>query len=311
MSWRTVGAWHRHVTGRTPSVPDRPKRGRTRPELSATAPAGWAAVDCWRSIRSIHHVERDQRFVELGTDIGGDEALPAIVEERWQIGDIRTATLPVGDVVVAGYLLGELPGGLSSVVKGLWEASSDTVVIVEPGTPRGYEHVIAARDTLIRLGAQIVAPCPTMDPCPLTDAESWCHFAQRLPRSEAHRQVKDVRLPYEDEKYSYVVASRQPGTPIAARVIGMPKRPGGVVLIPTCEGPVVSERAISRRHKAAYPVRGNSRGRRRSRTTSTPEPFGRSRRAGRPRGGVRRRGQVRTMRAAPTRRPARRRTRLV
>ena len=39
-------------------------------------------------------------------------------------------------------------------------------------------------------------------------APDWCHFTQRLPRSRAHKQIKEADVPFEDEKFSYVALTR-------------------------------------------------------------------------------------------------------
>src|SRR5438552_16316138 len=53
-------------------------------------------------------------------------------------------------------------------------------------------------------------------------ARDWCHFSQRLERSKLHRRLKSGELGYEDEKFSYVVASRLPGRKAAARIVRHP-----------------------------------------------------------------------------------------
>jgi ribosomal protein RSM22 (predicted rRNA methylase) len=61
--------------------------------------------------------------------------------------------------------------------------------------------------------------------------DDWCHFGQRINRTRAHRTAKGAVLSYEDEKYSYVAVSRQPGPPIDARIVRRPQiLPGRVVL---------------------------------------------------------------------------------
>jgi ribosomal protein RSM22 (predicted rRNA methylase) len=77
------------------------------------------------------------------------------------------------------------------------------------------------RAQLIASGAHVAAPCPHDDKCPLQGPD-WCHFTQRLPRSQAHRQIKGAELPFEDEKFSYVALSRTPVAARPARVLAQP-----------------------------------------------------------------------------------------
>ncbi len=91
----------------------------------------------------------------------------------------------------------------------MWAKTNDTLLIVEPGTPSGYQRILDARAQLIKNGAHVIAPCPHDDACPLVKPD-WCHFSQRLQRSRVHKQLKSAELPYEDEKFIYVALSRAP-----------------------------------------------------------------------------------------------------
>jgi len=82
------------------------------------------------------------------------------------------------------------------------------------------------REQLIEEGAFIAAPCPHQSDCPIMDEapKKWCHFSVRVERSKLHRQVKqDASLSYEDEKYSYIVASRHKPSAPEYRIIGHPR----------------------------------------------------------------------------------------
>jgi ribosomal protein RSM22 (predicted rRNA methylase) len=125
---------------------------------------------------------------------------------------------------------------------------------VEPGTPRGFETIIAARDTLIAAGANIVAPCTHAGRCPLA-GKDWCHFDTRLERTRVHQQVKSGSLPYEIEKYSYLIASRQRGAAAcdAARVIRRPLKKSGHVILDLCTSLADAQRVVvSRRDRKSY-----------------------------------------------------------
>ena len=129
----------------------------------------------------------------------------------------RSPRPTTADLVIASYVIGELGEAERSnrSRSAMWAKTRDTLLIVEPGTPAGYARIIALAAQLIAAGAHVAAPCPHDGNCPLSPPD-WCHFAQRLPRSRAHMQVKGADVPFEDEKFSYVALTRSAGR--AARI---------------------------------------------------------------------------------------------
>ena len=114
---------------------------------------------------------------------------------------------------VVSYVLGELAeraaraGGRRAMA-----SAAQLVLVIEPGTPRGYAAVLAARSRLTDAGWHLLAPCPQDGAVPGgRAARDWCHFAVRLDRSAAAPAAQGRRLGHEDEKFSYVLASRAPG----------------------------------------------------------------------------------------------------
>ena len=138
------------------------------------------------------------------------------------------------DLATLAYVLNELaPEDRPRLVERLWRLTTDTLVIVEPGTPAGWQRVLAARRQLIAGGAYVIAPCPHANECPLQPPD-WCHFARRVARSRLHRQAKSADVPWEDEKFSYVAVSRKQATAVGARVIARPRKASGRVTLKLC-----------------------------------------------------------------------------
>jgi ribosomal protein RSM22 (predicted rRNA methylase) len=98
------------------------------------------------------------------------------------------------------------------------------VLIIEPGTPSGFNNIIQARDKLIEKGFSAIAPCTASNGfCPLRDSESdWCHFVERLDRSRVQKHLIKGELGYEDEKYSYLLMSKYPIHSDGKRIISRP-----------------------------------------------------------------------------------------
>ncbi len=175
----------------------------------------------------------------------------------WLAGTLaQHAVLPGADLVTAAYLLTELGEAEQRGLVDRMAAAGQVVVLVEPGTPAGFQRVAAARRRLTDAGLHVLAPCPHGNACPLaesTAAGDWCHFAARVNRSAEHRQLKEASLGHEDEKFSYLVAARFTGRPGAGRVLRHPVQRKGQVLLQVCgQDGTVARTLVTKRHGRDY-----------------------------------------------------------
>jgi ribosomal protein RSM22 (predicted rRNA methylase) len=211
----------------------------------------WATVDCWPALADAVLIEASPVFRACGEALAREASLPRVT---WRTADVATDATDDAmddaprDLVTLAYLLNELaPEVRSSLLRRLWHATADTLVIIEPGTPAGWQRIIAARAELIEAGAYLVAPCPHAHACPLAPPD-WCHFAARVGRSRLHRLAKAAELSWEDEKFSYLAVSRRPAPAAAARVIARPRKGSGRVTLKLCrQDGSASEQLFSRR----------------------------------------------------------------
>lgn len=191
-----------------------------------TGAAAWAAAEVWPGI-STETVERQPAAIRLGATL-------AAGSHRWTTADLRRWKPDRRvDLITIGYVLNELTDADRHQLIATAAETADTVVIVEPGTPRGFRRILDARRQLIAAGLTIAAPCPHQHACPLTTTD-WCHFAVRLPRTELHRLTKHGTRNYEDEKFAYLVATRRTIRPAAGRILSQPARPKGQVILDVC-----------------------------------------------------------------------------
>ena len=213
----------------------------------------WAAADCWPELADAVLVEASPTFRACGARLGADAKLPRIT---WRAADVARDAIESAphDLVTLAYVLNELPPETRpQVLARAWQATADTLVVVEPGTPAGWQRILSARRQLIEAGGHVVAPCPHAQACPLAPPD-WCHFAERVARSRLHRQAKGADVPWEDEKFSYVAVSRQPAPgPAPARVIARPKKASGRVTLKLCRPDgSAGEQLFSRRDGELY-----------------------------------------------------------
>src|SRR5262249_1016077 len=213
-----------------------------------------AASEVFPSLEQATLFEVDGRLIELGKRMSCESSQPTLRNSRWIQQDITTSfTGPQHDLVVISYVLGELSEtAAAKVVLRAWENTREFLAIVEPGTMRGFGFILRARNLLIGAGAHILAPCPHALECPMAAAGDWCHFAERLERTAIHRQLKAGELGYEDEKFSYVVASRRALARVATRIVRHPQKHGGHIQLTLCTPEGLKSRTIGKSQKSIY-----------------------------------------------------------
>ncbi|MBL8213226.1 MAG: hypothetical protein JNK87_21085 [Bryobacterales bacterium] len=207
---------------------------------AGTGAATLAAEQILPSLLSVVQVERES-FPSLA-------ALPQTNSPQ----DLRTWKPEApANLTIAAYTLGELPAeARTRLIAQAWP-NTQTLILIEPGSPRGFDIIRQARRQLLDLGATLAAPCPAHGDCPVPPND-WCHFAQRLERSALHRRLKDAALSYEDEKFSYVAATRLPVERPAARVLRRPTDAPGLVTLEICRGDAIVTEKIAKRDKDRF-----------------------------------------------------------
>ena len=213
----------------------------------------WAARDQWPSIGDATMVEASDAIRQVGDTLARESG----ARTNWIAADIARGlpALASANLVTLSYVLGELqPAAINPLIERLWALSGDVLLVVEPGTPAGWQRILLVRDRLIALGAHIVAPCPHAERCPLT-APDWCHFSRRVARSRTHRLAKDADVPWEDEKFIYLAVSRTGDPNPMARVLARPRVASGTVRLKLCTpGGQLEERLVTKRQGDDYKV---------------------------------------------------------
>ncbi|WP_110752946.1 small ribosomal subunit Rsm22 family protein [Phyllobacterium leguminum] len=212
----------------------------------------WAASDCWPSLEKAVMLEASPAIRAVGEALSTHSRLGSI---EWRAADVAKSLAEERqfDLVTLAYVLDELsPEEGLKLTEKLWQATAGMLVVVEPGTPAGWRRMMAVRHRLIEEGAHLVAPCAHVATCPLI-APDWCHFSRRVARSRLHRLAKGGEVPWEDEKYIYLAATRFPATAANARVLAPPKASSGRIALKLClpDG-TVGERLFTKRDGEGY-----------------------------------------------------------
>lgn len=164
-----------------------------------------------------------------------------------------TTLLPRADLVTLGFFLGELSSKLAEeILLKAWAVCTKTLVIVEPGTPARFERLRQYRKILIEQGAHVGAPCPHAFSCPMQGGD-WCHFSAKVDRSFLHRQMKGVSHPFEFEKYTYLVVSKNPeGSKAYGRILRAPLKKSGHVVLDLCTAKGLRQHTVSKKEGDIY-----------------------------------------------------------
>jgi ribosomal protein RSM22 (predicted rRNA methylase) len=222
---------------------------------SGPGTALFAAAEQFPQLRQATLVEADAAWIAVGRRLADQSELPAVQQAQWLEQDLRSGlACEKHGLVAISYTLGELPQAAAEAVLNIaWKCADKFLVIIEPGTRRGFAAINAARSAMIANAATILAPCPHHFACPMAAAGDWCHFSQRVERTSQHRQLKRGALGYEDEKFSYLVAAKSAAQSAGARIVRHPgKHSGHVKLVLCTPNGQIENRTITRSSKEAY-----------------------------------------------------------
>ncbi len=190
-------------------------------------------------------IEKDPEFVKLGKKLSPDAAVTWKTESFLEIKDRA-------EMILFSYSLNEVPPSkLSQVICQAYHQTENLITVIEPGTPEGFERIRKVRTQLLDLGMSLLAPCPHHNTCPM-EGDNWCHFSVRLPRTSLHRRIKKGSLGFEDEKFSYLVASKKPFSPEGMRVVRHPLKRKGHVILDLCTKEGLIQLASTKHKKAKW-----------------------------------------------------------
>ncbi|HWY67032.1 MAG TPA: small ribosomal subunit Rsm22 family protein [Terriglobales bacterium] len=215
--------------------------------------AMWAAAELFMELSRIVLVEDMTEWIAIGKQLSKNSKLESIRSAEWRQGSVmQSLSSNAFDLVTISYVLNELPSNdVPALARAGWQRAGKLFLIIEPGTPAGFERIREARQELIAAGAHVVAPCPHGNECPMRDG-NWCRFAERLERSSEHRHAKLATLGYEDEKYSYVAVAREPISLPSARILRHPRKHSGHVELELCTVEGLKRETVSKKQGAKY-----------------------------------------------------------
>jgi ribosomal protein RSM22 (predicted rRNA methylase) len=213
----------------------------------------WAVRDRFEALESYVGLEGDRKFIQLADTLNLEVSNHDV---KWIQGRYPN-DLPKQkvDLVLMSYTVGEnTPETVSKTIEHVWNHNvTEWLVIIEPGTPKGYKAILDIRNYIIEHQGYVYAPCKGNYKCPLA-AQDWCHFSVRLERSLLQKKIKDATLPYEDEKFSYLIIRKTPVTflPSEARIIKKPMVRPGHVTLDVCSQTGYDRKTISKSQKEVY-----------------------------------------------------------
>ncbi len=213
---------------------------------SGPGAVAWACAQRWPGDLSLTLVDPNPEWAEVAAEMGA----PAAV---WIRSDLRKLAPPEPhDLAVASYSPHEFTEKEQSrLLEEAWFMARRALLILAPGNALGFEGIRRMRSWLIDRGGHIQAPCPGNGQCPVPLGDA-CYFSVRVDRSRAHRMARGGGLGFEDEKFSYVLAMKEPATPTAARIVRPPAIHSHLIDISLCNAKGLERARITKKDKDTW-----------------------------------------------------------
>ncbi len=195
-------------------------------------------------------LERENNMINIGKQLMRNTKMSKVKWEQFDV--LQDDIVEKADIVITSYMINELPENeKETVIKKMWNATNKLLIIIEPGTPAGFNNILKVREKLLNNGGYIIAPCSHQGECKIPK-DDWCAFYTRVFRSTIHKQAKKGELGYEDEKFSYIAFSKVPIKINGDRILRHPQIYKGYVNVKLCTKDGIQERKYSKKDGEIY-----------------------------------------------------------
>lgn len=177
------------------------------------------------------------------------------IKTNWKKYDVNTDKInDKYDLVITSYMINEIEEtNIEVVIDKLWDTTNKILLIVEPGTMQGYRNIMRAKQRIRERGGKIIAPCMS-EKCKLPK-DDWCNFSCRVQRTKIHKELKGGNVPYEDEKYIYISATKEEfDKKEKNRILRHPMIYSGYVKLKVCNKEEIKEIIISKKDKEKFKI---------------------------------------------------------
>ncbi len=256
-------ATYAQIAGALLQIQDRVPDWRPRSVLDIGCGPGtgiWAATSVWPDMTAAVGVDQDTHLLSLAEEIGSDAHISTKITWVQQTVARWTATVDTNtyDLIIVANVLNELPKGIKDdFFAALQQHSSGIVLLLEPGTPRGYAIIRSAAEKIV-LKAPLIAPYIHNTFVP--SEAYWIHFPQLFTRPDFLRKIRqsmressDMASDWEETKYSYVACGSVPMTTTYwGQAIGSVQKYRGYLTLPVLTADGVHTARVMKRHKVEY-----------------------------------------------------------
>lgn len=212
---------------------------------AGTGAAIWA-INEFLTPSKVTCIEREQAMRTIGGKLlkyNND-----IKDIEWIDSDITNCNFPEkADLIIASYMINELkPEEREKLIHKLLKTETKLILIIEPGTPEGFKNIKNIQKQIIEHDAYILAPCTAQNICPLPE-DDWCHTTVRIERTKTHKLLKDGDAPYEDEKFSYIVITKEEHQTETSRILRHPIIEKGKITLKLCSNGKIEQKIITKK----------------------------------------------------------------
>lgn len=226
----------------------------TLADIGAGTGAASIAANELLELEKIECFEREEAMRAIGQKIFNSYNELGI-KTNWKKYDVNTDKINNKyDLVITSYMINEIEKtNIEVVIDKLWDTTKKILLIVEPGTMQGYRNIMRAKQRIIERGGKIIAPCMS-EKCKLPK-DDWCNFSCRVQRTKIHKELKGGNVPYEDEKYIYISATKEEfDKKEKNRILRHPMIYSGYVKLKVCNKEEIKEIIISKKDKEKFKI---------------------------------------------------------